>query len=194
MTTSRQTVLIVGATGVVGQACLRHFASMPGWDAIGVARRPISLPPGAHSLQLDLQDEAACRAALAGRDDITHVVYAAVYEQPGGLVGGWRDQEQMRINLQMLRNVVEPLDRPDGPLRHVPRGSGTGSFDAEQHDEHLYEHDERADSQRPLRAEDARGDCVASMQLNQRLHQDDQHGGSDRTRDLPDRVGDRRPG
>ncbi len=133
MTTSRQTVLIVGATGVVGQACLRHFASMPGWDAIGVARRPISLPPGAHSLQLDLQDEAACRAALAGRDDLTHVVYAAVYEQPGGLVGGWRDQEQMRINLQMLRNVVEPLDRPDGPLRHVTIMQGGKAYGVHIH-------------------------------------------------------------
>ena len=101
----------------------------------------------------------------------------------------------MTIVANLLRLPVrDRADSRDGSLRHVPRGSGTGSFDAEQHDEHLYEHDERADSQRPLRAEDARGDCVASMQLNQRLHQDDQHGSSDRTRDLPDRVGDRRPG
>ncbi|HEY0201026.1 MAG TPA: NAD-dependent epimerase/dehydratase family protein, partial [Burkholderiaceae bacterium] len=117
MTTPRNTALVVGATGVVGQACLRHFANLPGWTAIGVARRAITAPAGAQSLQLDLQDSAVCAAALEGRDDITHVVYAAVYEQPGGLVGGWRDQEQMRINLQMLRNVIEPLDRPGGTLR-----------------------------------------------------------------------------
>ena len=85
------TVLVVGATGVVGQACLRHFAALPGWRAVGVARRAIALPAGATALQLDLQDAAACQAALGARDDITHVVYAAVYEQPGGLVGGWRD-------------------------------------------------------------------------------------------------------
>jgi nucleoside-diphosphate-sugar epimerase len=127
------TALIVGATGVVGQACLRHFASLPGWNAIGVARRAIAPPPGAQALQLDLQDGAACAAALGSRDDITHVVYAAVYEQPGGLVGGWRDQEQMRINLAMLRNVVEPLDRPGGPLRHVTIMQGGKAYGVHIH-------------------------------------------------------------
>ena len=127
------TALIVGATGVVGQACLRHFASLPGWNAIGVARRAIAPPPGAQALQLDLQDGAACAAALGARDDITHVVYAAVYEQPGGLVGGWRDQEQMRINLQMLRNVVEPLDRPGGALRHVTIMQGGKAYGVHIH-------------------------------------------------------------
>lgn len=135
MTTPQQTALIVGATGVVGQACLRHFASLPGWSAIGVARRPITPPPGAQALQLDLQDSAACAAALAGRDDITHVVYAAVYEQPGGLVSGWRDEEQMRTNLQMLRNVVEPLDRPGGPLRHVTIMQGGKAYGVHIHPE-----------------------------------------------------------
>ena len=127
------TALIVGATGVVGQACLRHFASLPGWNAIGVARRAIAPPPGAQALQLDLQDGAACAAALGARDDITHVVYAAVYEQPGGLVGGWRDQEQMRINLAMLRNVVEPLDRPGGALRHVTIMQGGKAYGVHIH-------------------------------------------------------------
>lgn len=128
-----RTALIVGATGVVGQACLRHFAGLQGWKAIGVARRAIALPAGATSLQLDLQDGAACQAALGARDDITHVVYAAVYEQPGGLVGGWRDQEQMRINLAMLRHVIEPLDRPGGPLRHVTIMQGGKAYGVHIH-------------------------------------------------------------
>ncbi|WP_312756189.1 NAD-dependent epimerase/dehydratase family protein, partial [Pulveribacter sp.] len=133
MTAAQNTALIVGATGVVGQACLRHFASLPGWHAIGVARRAIALPAGATALQLDLQDAAACRAALSARDDITHVVYAAVYEQPGGLVGGWHDQDQMRINLHMLRNVIEPLDRPGGPLRHVTIMQGGKAYGVHIH-------------------------------------------------------------
>ena len=64
MTTPQQTALIVGATGVVGQACLHHFASLPGWSAIGVARRAITPPPGAQALQLDLQDTAADAAPI----------------------------------------------------------------------------------------------------------------------------------
>lgn len=130
---SKKTALVVGATGVVGQACLRHFAQHPEWDVIGVARRALDLPAGAQSLKLDLQDRAACEAMLGGREDITHVIYAAVYEQPGGLVGGWRDQEQMRINLEMLRNVVEPLDRSGGALEHVSIMQGGKAYGVHIH-------------------------------------------------------------
>ena len=28
---TKKTALVVGATGVVGQACLRHFAALPDW-------------------------------------------------------------------------------------------------------------------------------------------------------------------
>ena len=129
----KKTALVVGATGVVGQACLRHFAALPDWNVIGVARRKLEMPQGAQSLQLDLQDRAACETALGHRDDITHVVYAAVYEQPGGLVGGWRDQDQMRINLDMLRNVVEPLDRPSSPLAHVSIMQGGKAYGVHIH-------------------------------------------------------------
>ena len=130
----KKTALIVGATGVVGQACLRHFAGLEGWNVIGVARRPLhDLPPGVQSLQLDLQNREACEAALGQRDDITHVIYAAVYEQPGGLVGGWRDQDQMRINLDMLRNVVDPLDRAGSALEHVTIMQGGKAYGVHIH-------------------------------------------------------------
>lgn len=128
-----RTVLIVGATGVVGQACLRHFSALPSWKAIGVSRRPLDAATGATWLQLDLQDQAACQSALRARDDITDVIYAAVYEQPGSLVGGWRDQEQMQINLQMLRNVIEPLDHPGGPLQHVTIMQGGKAYGVHLH-------------------------------------------------------------
>jgi len=125
---------VVGASGVVGQACLHHFAELADWNAIGVARRELAgMPPGVQSLRLDLQDRAACEAALGSRDDITHVVYAAVYEQPGGLVGGWRDREQMRINLNMLRNVLEPLDRAGGALQHVSIMQGGKAYGVHIH-------------------------------------------------------------
>ena len=134
MAQEQKTALIVGATGVVGQACLRHFAGLDGWKVIGVARRKLTdLPPNAQSLQLDLQDRAACKAALGARDDITHVVYAAVYEQPGGLVGGWRDQDQMRTNLDMLRNVVQPLDRAGSALEHVSIMQGGKAYGVHIH-------------------------------------------------------------
>ena len=33
------TVLIVGASGVIGAAAIEHFASLPDWKVIGLSRR-----------------------------------------------------------------------------------------------------------------------------------------------------------
>lgn len=111
-------VLVVGASGVVGQAVLRHFAGLDGWRAVAVSRRrPVNVPDHDH-IAVDLTDRAACAAAFGALRDVSHVVYAAVYEKPG-LVGGWVDHEQMQTNLNMLRNVVEPLEACARGLRHI---------------------------------------------------------------------------
>ena len=115
---ARDKVLVVGASGVVGQAVLRHFAGLPGWTAVAVSRRPpVNVPP-VERIAVDLSDRAACAAAFGALRDVTHVVYAAVHEKPG-LVGGWVDREQMQTNLDMLRNVVEPLEACARGLRHI---------------------------------------------------------------------------
>src|SRR5215469_13701629 len=84
------TVLIAGASGVIGQSAAEHFANLPGWRAIGVSRRPPVPAPAANyqHLSLDLTDAAACRAAKDQFAPVTHVVYAALFEKPG-LVAGW---------------------------------------------------------------------------------------------------------
>ena len=128
MLQSRNKVLVVGASGVIGQAALRHFSRLPDWDAVGVARRPPVDVHGAEILALDLTDRSACEAALGQRSDITHVVYAAVYEKPGGLVGGWSDREQMQTNLAMLKNVVEPLEGAGGNLQHIMMMQGGKAY------------------------------------------------------------------
>lgn len=115
-------VLIAGATGVIGQAAMRHFAAL-GRRVLAVSRRAPEPVAGVTHLPLDLTDARACREALTGRD-IAHVVYAALYEQPD-LVAGWRDPAQMATNLAMLRNLIEPL----GPgLDHVSLFQGTKAY------------------------------------------------------------------
>lgn len=116
---------MAGASGVVGQAALRHFASLPDWDAVGVARRP---PLGLPCVSVDLDDEAACRDAFSAMGDVTHVVYAALYEKPG-LVPGWYETDQMERNLAMLRNLFEPLDAA-ARLEHVTVLQGTKAYGA----------------------------------------------------------------
>lgn len=130
----RKTVLIAGATGVVGHAALEHFATRPDWRVVAVSRRQPELPAGfdGEHLALDLDDTAACRAALAGRNDVSHVVYAALYEKPG-LVRGWREADQMQRNLGMLRNLLEPLTGNDGAIRHVSLLQGTKAYGVHLH-------------------------------------------------------------
>lgn len=126
------TVLVAGASGLVGTACVDRFLD-DGWDVVAVSRRRpevFSRRPFQH-LTVDLRDEAATRTAVSGLTGITHVVYAAVFEKPG-LIAGWTEQDQMDTNLAMLRNVVEPLIGA-GSLRHVTLLQGTKAYGIHLH-------------------------------------------------------------
>jgi nucleoside-diphosphate-sugar epimerase len=64
---------------------------------------------------------------VAAHDDVTHLVYAALFEKPG-LVAGWRERDQMETNLRMFRNLVDPLVAQGGPLEHVTLLQGTKAY------------------------------------------------------------------
>jgi nucleoside-diphosphate-sugar epimerase len=128
------TVLIVGATGVVGHAALEHFAALPNWRVVTLSRRRPDLPPGftGRHLSVDLLDPMACAQALQVVPEVSHVVYAALFEKPG-LVKGWREDDQMQTNLVMLRNLLEPLLRPGHRLAHVSLLQGTKAYGVHLH-------------------------------------------------------------
>lgn len=83
-------------------------------------------------LQLDLQDPDACLAAPPLLREVTHVVYAAVYEMPG-LVQGWFDPQQMSVNQAMLINLLDAFTAGRGALRHVSLLQGTKAYGAHVH-------------------------------------------------------------
>jgi nucleoside-diphosphate-sugar epimerase len=125
------TMLVVGATGLVGEPALERFAAADDWQAIAVSRRtpePVAKGSFRH-LALDLTDAAACRAAAEQLRDVTHVVYAALYEKPG-LVAGWQEADQMAVNEAMLKNLMEPLADAARGLRHVTLLQGTKAYGA----------------------------------------------------------------
>jgi nucleoside-diphosphate-sugar epimerase len=121
-----QTVLIAGASGVVGQAAARHFASLPDWQVVTVSRRRPSVSAASQWLPLDLGDEDQCRRVLSSRPDITHVIYAALYEAKG-LSAGWLDEQVMDRNEIMLSNLMEPL-LGSSPIAHVSLMQGTKAY------------------------------------------------------------------
>ena len=125
-------VLVAGASGLVGAATMERFLQ-DGWDVIGTSRRKpeLSTSQEYRHVALDLTDPAACEAAASTLKDVTHLVYAAVFEKPG-LVRGWTDQDQMQTNLAMLRNLLEPLSRA-ADLRHVTILQGTKAYGVHLH-------------------------------------------------------------
>ena len=127
------TVLVVGASGLVGAAAVEKFLS-DGWEVIAVSRRVPEVEsdrPFRH-VAVDLRDEAACNEAFSGLAEVTHVVYTAVFEKPG-LVPGWSERDQMETNLAMLRNLMEPLSTAASGLRHVSLLQGTKAYGVHLH-------------------------------------------------------------
>lgn len=121
-----RTVLIAGATGLVGKAAMEHFASLDDWNVVAISRRVPELPPGVAHVALDLTDRDACLAARPQLADVSHVVFAALYEIPGDLVAGWRNAQQMQINRAMIGNLFDTLD--EGSLEHFSVLQGTKAY------------------------------------------------------------------
>ena len=134
MSDAGSTVLIAGATGVVGHAAVELFSAQQGWTTLALSRRRPELPAdrGCLHLPIDLRDPEACRRAIQTLPEVTHLVYAALYEKPG-LVQGWRERDQMAVNLAMLRNLLDPLAARSRSLRHVTLLQGTKAYGAHLH-------------------------------------------------------------
>ena len=127
-------VLVAGASGLVGVAAVESFLAA-GWDVIGISRRKPELPSGQdfRFIPVDLRDEKAASQALSPLADVTHVAYAAIYENARDLVGGWLNAAQIEINDAMLRNVIEPLLSGKAALQHVSILQGTKAYGVHLH-------------------------------------------------------------
>ena len=131
--TGKRKVIVAGASGVVGSAVVSRLLA-DGCAVVAVSRRPPQQSPalpGLSHVPVDLRDRADTRRRLRDIVDATHIVYAALHERPG-LVQGWREQEQMRANLEMLTNMLDAL-RGRTPLAHVTLLQGTKAYGAHLH-------------------------------------------------------------
>jgi nucleoside-diphosphate-sugar epimerase len=73
-TSTRPTVLILGAAGRFGGAATQAFAQA-GWRVLAQARKPLTaLPPGAEALQLPLDDGPALARAATGASVVVHAL------------------------------------------------------------------------------------------------------------------------
>src|SRR6266852_5822368 len=120
-------VVVAGATGLVGNAALRHFGGIGGCEVVALSRRQPRNLHGARYIPVDLTDPAQCAHAAPELRGTTHLVYAALYEAPN-LVDGWRDENQIRTNDAMLRNLMAVLEAAAPSLRHVSLLQGTKAY------------------------------------------------------------------
>lgn len=127
------TVVVAGASGLVGAAAVEAFAGA-GYEVIALSRRrPEVVTDAFRHLAVDLRSAEACLgAAQEMGTSVTHLVYAAVHEKPG-LVTGWTDPEQMETNRAMLDNLLGALCRHAPGLRHVSLMQGTKAYGAHLH-------------------------------------------------------------
>ena len=127
-----RTVLVAGASGVVGVSAVEAFLR-DGWDVIALSRRrpETAATRDFRHLAVDLRDAESSRRALSELRGVTHVVYAALFEKPG-LIGGWVERDQMQTNLEMLRNCLGPLSRA-AKLEHVSLLQGTKAYGIHVH-------------------------------------------------------------
>lgn len=120
-------VVVAGATGLVGNAALRHFGALDGCEVVALSRREPRDLCGARYVEIDLTDPASCARNAPELQGATHLVYAALYEAPN-LIDGWRDQSQIRTNDLMLRNLMAALEPVAPQLRHVALLQGTKAY------------------------------------------------------------------
>jgi nucleoside-diphosphate-sugar epimerase len=120
-------VVVAGATGLVGNAALRHFERVGGTEVVALSRRKPRELHGAGHVPIDLLDAAQCAQVAPELSGATHLVYAALYEAPN-LIDGWRDQRQIDINDRMLRNLMAALESAAPTLRHVALLQGTKAY------------------------------------------------------------------
>jgi nucleoside-diphosphate-sugar epimerase len=124
---SGKKIVVAGATGLVGNAALRHFGAVDGCEVVALSRRKPRELYGAHHVPIDLAAPAQCAQAAPELQGATHLVYAALYEAPN-LIDGWRDAQQIKTNDLMLRNLMVALEPVAPQLRHVALLQGTKAY------------------------------------------------------------------
>ena len=123
----RKTVLVAGASGVVGFAAVKHFSSLPDVNVIALSRRKPHDETGARWLSVDLRDGSATQMHTRELAQVTHLVYAALFEKPN-LLAGWREADQIATNAAMFRNILDVLCSSARDLRHIALLQGTKAY------------------------------------------------------------------
>ncbi len=107
-----KTVLVAGAVGVIGRAVVDHLSRVADTRVIGLSRRKPDFQTSAEYVQVDLDDPANAMSVLGKFKETTHLVFAAYQARDDAY-------EQVKTNMTLLRNFVEPVVQSAAGLAHV---------------------------------------------------------------------------
>jgi nucleoside-diphosphate-sugar epimerase len=115
-----KTVVVAGAVGVIGRGVLAHYEDKQ-VNLVAVSRRAPDFPSRAKHLPVDLLDRDSCEALLSQVPDATHLVFAAYQEKP-------TPAELVEVNLLMLKDMVEVMEKHAPNLRHITLMQGGKAY------------------------------------------------------------------
>jgi nucleoside-diphosphate-sugar epimerase len=111
--------LIAGAGGAASKRLIETLLADPEWSVIGLARTPRASVNRLGWIAADLFDRDACRRALVGQHQVTHIFYTARAKH------GETGVESVEDNVAMLRNVIDAIEPVAARLEHVHLVQGT---------------------------------------------------------------------
>ena len=117
-------VLIAGVHGVIGRAAARHFSAAADTKLYGLSRRTDGGLPGVEQIAVDLLRPDDVRGELGRLGDVTHILFGAYLEKPTAA-------EKSEINVAMLRNLLDVVERNAPGLRHVTFYQGGKAYGAD---------------------------------------------------------------
>src|SRR5258708_2143725 len=124
MSKSERSVLVAGAQGVIGRAATEYFRSLPGTKVYGLSRRPLEEIPGVIPINIDLLYPQDVERALAPLKDVTHIVFGAYVEKD-------TPSERSLVNVSLLRNLLDVVEKNAPGLRHITLYQGGKAYGAD---------------------------------------------------------------
>lgn len=108
----RPCALIAGASGVVGRAVLRTLAERGDWDVVALSRSATSVS-NTRTIAVDLSSPDDARDRVSTLTSVTHLIYCA------RATHSMAKRESVDDNVDMLRNLLDALERSSPRLAHV---------------------------------------------------------------------------
>jgi nucleoside-diphosphate-sugar epimerase len=119
----QHTALVLGAQGIIGRNLLQYLEQQQQWQVKAVSRRKPAYATRAEYQSIDLQDPDRIAAHADWLKDVTHIFFAAYQEHAD-------PSDQSRVNVAMLRNIVETLERASSVFRHITFIQGGKAYGA----------------------------------------------------------------